>query len=94
MAYKQNRLGSQINELRDFVKKVEADRQLLKRDEAAKTKEKEDNEIREACEAIKLKYFSNAMQPHEPNTEFMNMMANNSDTTSNAARSSKSSHRG
>ena len=64
MAYKQNKLGAQIAELRDFVKKVEANRQLLKRDEAAKTQEKENNEIKEACEAIKLKYFSNAMQPH------------------------------
>ena len=64
MAYKQNKLGAQIAELRDLVKKVEANRQLLKRDEAAKTQEKENNEIKEACEAIKLKYFSNAMQPH------------------------------
>ena len=64
VAYKQNKLGAQIAELRDFVKKVEANRQLLKRDEAAKTQEKENNEIKEACEAIKLKYFSNAMQPH------------------------------
>ena len=93
VAYKQNRLGGQIKELRDFIKQVEGERQLLKRDEAAKLKEKEDAEIKEACEAIKLKYFSNAMQPHDPNTEFQNMMAADSETTSIAARSQRSSDR-
>lgn len=74
LAYKQSKLGMQANELREFIKKVDKDRKTLKKDHERKARIQEDQEIREACEAIKLKYFSNAMQPHEPNLEFENMM--------------------
>ena len=95
VAYKQQKLGVQTRKLRDFIKKVDGDRKLLKRDELRKSREKESEEIKEACEAIKLKYFSNAMQPHEPNLEFEIMMNLSSDRNSIAARSirgSQSSH--
>lgn len=91
LAYKQSKLGMQANELREFIKKVDKDRKTLKKDHERKARIQEDQEIREACEAIKLKYFSNAMQPHEPNLEFENMMNLSSEQCSIAARSLRGS---
>ena len=81
----------QANELREFIKKVDKDRKTLKKDHERKARIQEHQEIREACEAIKLKYFSNAMQPHAPNLEFENMMNLSSEQCSIAARSLRGS---